>query len=82
MNARNLSSRINKDNTLISTLIAATLIVVASGAASNGAFANHAAEAFPLEMQRMEPIVVTARRGAAVKLETVTITASRISARA
>ena len=80
MNARTI--RFNKDNTLISALIGATLIAIASGAVSNGAFASDTALDPTAEAIRMEPIVVTAKRGADVKLDTVVVTASRIAPRA
>jgi Rieske Fe-S protein len=84
MNARSFrfNKGLNKDSTLISALIGATLIAIASGAVSNGAFASDTALDPAAETIRMEPIVVTAKRGADVKLDTVVVTASRITPRA
>ncbi|MBL8521491.1 MAG: hypothetical protein JNK75_12610 [Betaproteobacteria bacterium] len=72
MNTR--TAQLNKDNTLITTLLAATLLSVASGV-----LANHAPAATKTEVVRMEPIVVTAKRGADVKLETIVVTAPRLT---
>ncbi len=72
MNARN--AQLNKDNTLITTLLAATMLTVASGV-----LANHAPAVTKSEVVRMEPIVITAKRGADIKLDTIVVTAPRVS---
>lgn len=65
---------LNKDNSLITALLAATMLTVASGV-----LANHAPAVTKTEVVHMEPIVVTAKRGADVKFDTIVVTAPRIN---
>ena len=83
MNARTyrFNKGLNKDSTLISALIGATLIAIASGAVSNGALASDTALDPAADVIRMEPIVVSAKRGADEKLDTIVVTASRMARR-
>lgn len=67
----------NKDNIANAAILAASLLVVLSGA-----FSNNAAIASPatdVALQKMHTIVVTAPRVAPVMLETIVVTASRNS---
>lgn len=64
----------NKDNIATSALVAITLLALMSGVFnSSPAQANRPADA----VQKMDPIVVTALRGADIKLDTIVVTTSR-----
>ena len=68
----------NKDNIAIATLIAVSLIAIASGLLnSNKAVANEA-----VTVQRLDTIVVTASRTPVTILDTMVVTASRKNDRA
>ena len=68
----------NKDNIAIATLIAVSLIAIASGLFnSNKAVANEA-----VTVQRLDTIVVTASRTPVTILDTMVVTASRKNDRA
>ena len=63
----------NKDNVAITTVIAAGLLILASGLFSNNAAVANEAVA----IQKLDTIVVTASRSPDAVLETMIVTASR-----
>ena len=68
----------NKDNVAIATVIAAGLLILASGLfGSNAAVANNA-----VAVQKLDTVVVTASRSPDAVLDTVVVTASRKNSRA
>lgn len=71
-----MKSRINslaKDNLFCAVMLSAALFATAGSA-----LAGNTPAAATAEIQRLDPIVVTARRGADVTLERVVITAPRV----
>ncbi|MEO8101122.1 MAG: hypothetical protein ABI790_01260 [Betaproteobacteria bacterium] len=71
-----LNSRSNKDNVATATLLAIGLFAVASGLfTSRPAEANFVA----MDVQTLEPIVVTAPRVTHTTLDTIVVTAPRIA---
>jgi hypothetical protein len=64
---------VSKDSLLCAALISATLLATAGSAV-----AEVGTDRAPLEVQSLDPVVVTARRGADVKLETIVVTAPRL----
>lgn len=68
----------NKDNVAITTVIAAGLLILASGLfSSNAAVANET-----VDVQKLDTIVVTASRSPDAVLDTMIVTASRKTSRA
>ena len=68
----------NKDNIAITTVIAAGLLILASGLfSSNAAVANNA-----VAVQKLDTIIVTASRSPDTVLDTMVVTASRKNSRA
>ena len=68
----------NKDNVAITTVIAAGLLILASGLfSSNAAVANNV-----VAVQKLDTIVVTASRSPDAVLDTMIVTASRKMSRA
>ena len=68
----------NKDNVAITTVIAAGLLILASGLfSSNAAVANKT-----VDVQKLDTIVVTASRSPDAVLDTMLVTASRKTSRA
>ena len=68
----------NKDNVAITTVIAAGLLILASGLfSSNAAVANKT-----VAVQKLDTIVVTASRSPDAVLDTMIVTASRNMSRA
>ena len=68
----------NKDNIGISTIIAASLLVIASGLFNSNAAVSKQA----VNVQKYQTIVVTASRTPEATLETMVVTASRKNTRA
>jgi hypothetical protein len=68
----------NKDNIANTTVLAAAALAIVSGLFTGNA---DAAQAVPA-VQKMEAIVVTAKRLPAPKLDTIIVTAPRIASRA
>ena len=68
----------NKDNVAITTLIAAGLLILASGLFNS----NAAAAIDTVAVQKLDTIVVTASRAPDTILDTMVVTASRKNSRA
>ncbi len=68
----------SKDNVANITVLAAAALAIASGLFTGNADAAQPAQA----VQKMEAIVVTAKRLPAPKLDTIVVTAPRIASRA
>jgi hypothetical protein len=74
MNMKTRFATSNQDTFATTTLLAAAIFAVAGGAFANSV----SAKAAPMEIQRLEAVVVTAKRMADVKLDTIVVTAPRL----